>query len=502
MLQLREHQQAVVDRLNQNFAEGHRCQLLYAPTGFGKTETAMAIMKEVSAGYKRVAMIVDRIVLVDQTSDRLSKYGIEHGVMQSGHWRYRPAERIQICSAQTLEKRKAFPDIDMLIVDECHVQRRGTTKFIKDNPNIKVIGLTATPFTSGLGNTYTHVVGASSTGDLIENGWLCPLKVFIAKEIDMTGAKKVAGEWSQGEASERGIKIIGDVVSEWVKKTHEIFDKPEKTIVFCAGVDHGRALAEEFCRAGYNFVSISYKEDDQFKKDTVEEFAKPDSRIVGLIATDILTRGFDVPDVKIGVSARPFSKSFSSHVQQLGRVMRPHASKEFGIWLDHSGNYLRFRDDWDMLYAEGVKELSEEGEKAKRELTTREKEKAKCPACNALWVGASNVCSSCGFTKMRTKHVISIFGALEELETKRGKKNNGKSQQDFYSEVLYYGRKNNMQDGWAYHMAKEKYGGVFQKSIKPVTKVPSEETLKWIKYKMLRIAKGYQKSQKKAGIIK
>jgi superfamily II DNA or RNA helicase len=51
----------------------------------------------------------------------------------------------------------------------------------------------------------------------------------------------------------------------------------------------------------------------------IEEFAKPDSEITGLIATDILTRGFDVPDVVFGVSARPFSKSLSSHVQQMGK---------------------------------------------------------------------------------------------------------------------------------------------------------------------------------------
>ena len=116
MLKLREHQQEVVDKLRHNFSEGHRCQLLYAPTGFGKTEVAMAIMKEISNDYKRVAMVLDRVVLVDQTSDRLSKYGIEHGVMQSQHWRHRPHERIQICSAQTLEKRGSFPDIDMIIV--------------------------------------------------------------------------------------------------------------------------------------------------------------------------------------------------------------------------------------------------------------------------------------------------------------------------------------------------------------------------------------------------
>lgn len=335
MLELRVHQAEVVEKLREGFKAGHRCQLLYAPTGFGKTEVAMAIMKAVAEKYKKCAMVLDRIVLVDQTSRRLTKYDIEHGVMQAGHWRYRPYEHIQVCSAQTLEKRQTFPDIDLLIIDECHITRRGVVKFIKDNPQIKVIGLTATPFTKGLGDIYTHVVGATPTGELIDKKWLVPLKVYVAKEIDMTGAKKIAGEWAQNEVSERGIKIVGDVVDSWHKKTHEVFGKPVKTIVFCAGVDHGKELVARFAEAGYNFISISYKEDDQYKKDMIEEFSKPDTEIHGLIATDILTRGFDVPDVMIGVSARPFSKSFSSHVQQMGRIMRPHEGKEFGLWLDH-----------------------------------------------------------------------------------------------------------------------------------------------------------------------
>ena len=93
MLQLREHQLEVVQKLNEGFANGHTRQLLYAPTGFGKTEVAMAIMKAVSQSYKKTAMVLDRIVLVNQTSARLARYDIEHGVMQSGHWRYRPNER-------------------------------------------------------------------------------------------------------------------------------------------------------------------------------------------------------------------------------------------------------------------------------------------------------------------------------------------------------------------------------------------------------------------------
>ena len=363
MLNLRPHQSEVVDKLREGFLAGHRCQLLYAPTGFGKTEVAMHIMKEASANFKKTAMVLDRVVLVNQTSTRLSHYKINHGVMQADHWRFRPMERIQICSAQTLEKRGNFPKPDLLIIDECHVQRRQVIKYIHDHPDMKVIGLTATPFTKGLGGVYTHVVGAKATGEMIDDGWLTPLKIFIAKEIDMRGAKKVAGEWSQAEATKRGMQITGDVVAEWIKMTHEIFGRPRKTIVFCAGVDHGIDLARKFAEQGYNFVSISYRDDDEFKKDIIAEFSKPDTEIHGLIATDILTKGFDVPDVMIGVSARPFSKSLSSHIQQMGRVMRSNQDnpedKQFALWLDHSGNYLRFRDDWENVYENGVNELDE-----------------------------------------------------------------------------------------------------------------------------------------------
>ena len=478
MLELRPHQTDVVQKIDEGFADGHRCQLLYAPTGFGKTEVAMAIMKELSAKYKKTAMVLDRIVLVNQTSTRLARYGINHGVMQSDHWRYRPMERIQVCSAQTLEKRDTFPDIDLMIIDECHVQRKSVIDYVKKNPSLKVIGLTATPFTKGLGNTYTNVVGAKSTGDLIESGWLTPLKIFIAKEIDMTGADKNAfGEWKEEEVTKRGMQITGDIVSEWIKNTNQLFGGPKKTVVFCAGVDHGRDLERQFKEQGFNFVAISYKEDDEFKADAIEEFSKPDSDIHGLIATDILTRGFDVPDVMIGVSARPFSKSFSSHVQQMGRIMRPFEGKKFGVWLDHSGNYLRFRNDWDKLFSEGVTDLDDSVEKTKKELTEKEKASAKCPACSSLWIWDSNVCGFCGHEK-RLKQVIAVAGELHELgmTSRQALVEN----QNFYSELLHYAKSRDYKDGWAAFKYKEKYG-YWPNGLQKTTRPTSVTTANFIK---------------------
>jgi len=415
MLKLRDYQEAALDMLREAFKAGHQAVTLYLATGGGKTEIAIAMLHACKVKGTRAAMLLDRIVLCDQTSQRLDKYGIDHGVLQSGHWRYRPSELIQVCSAQTIEKRGSFPGLSLLIIDEAHQSRAQTIEFIQNNPHIKVIGLTATPFTKGMGSVYSHVVSPITTKKLVDAGSLVPLRVFISKEIDMTGAKKVAGEWSQAEATSRGKKITGDIVAEWIKKTHEIFGKPEKTIVFCAGVDHGVDLQAKFREQGYNFVSISYKDDDQFKKDVIEDFNKPDSDIVGLIATDILTKGFDSPAVRIGVSARPFTKSLSSHIQQMGRVMRTYPGKDFGLWLDHSGNYLRFREDWEDVFENGVSELDDGKEKSKKEPDEQEKKESKCPACGALWPRGSDTCTNCGHVRERKFAVVSVPGQMEEL---------------------------------------------------------------------------------------
>lgn len=439
------------------------------------TESAISLLMAAANAGNRAAMVMDRRVLVDQTSNRLAKYNIDHGVLMAGHWRYRTHEKIQVCSAQTLEARGAFPGLKLLIVDEAHTVRKSVTDFIK-NSGVKTIGLTASPFTKGLGSIYSNVISEVTTQDLVNEGSLVPLKVFISKEIDMTGAAKVAGEWSQNEATERGIKITGDIVSEWVKKTHEVFGKPEKTIVFCAGVAHGADLQDKFARAGYNFVAISYKDDDDFKSDVIEEFSKSDSSIHGLIATDILTKGFDVPDVKIGVSARPFTKSLSSHVQQMGRVMRPCYGKEFALWLDHSGNYLRFKEDWEDLYQSGVEQLDDGKEKPKKEPTKEEKEAAKCPKCSHLWPPKSDVCACCGHVRERKNDVQVKPGELIELGNTM--KDDADEKRAFYQELLGYCKSKNYQDGWAYYKYLERYG-VKPRWAKESTP-PTRKTLNWI----------------------
>lgn len=490
-LVLRDHQTSILDKLREGFAYKHRAQMMYGPCGFGKTEVACSMMAAVAEKGKRCAFVVDRRILAEQTSARLWKYGIQHGVIMAGSSQWRPEEKIQVCTAQTLEARDSFPGgLDLLMVDEAHCARESIRKFIEARPEVKVVGLSGSPFTKGLGSLYTSVATACTIDELVSKGWLIQPRVFIAKEIDMTGAKKVAGEWSQKDATERGVQITGDVVAEYLAKSQELFSGPAKAICFSAGVAHGEDLAAGFRKAGVNAVNISYRDDDEFKEATLKEFQRADSEVKVLVATDILTKGFDCADVQMGISARPFSKSFSSHVQQIGRIMRPADGKTQAAWLCHSGNYLRFREQWDDLVANGVSTLHDGRlqERVMKEPSDEIKDASKCPSCHALWQGRSDTCAHCGYRRKRRNDVQAVAGELVELHGLKKEKHSQEYKRQFYAELLGYARDNGHKPGSAYFRYKEKFG-VFPSGAKPEPAAPSYETERWVRSRNIKWAK-------------
>jgi DNA repair protein RadD len=303
-------------------------------------------------------------------------------------------------------------------VDEAHTMYRMTTEFLKKH-DVITVGLTATPFAKGLGQIFTNVVNVTTTDQLIAEKYLVPVKAYAGKAADMTGAKtKFDGEWQDAEMESRGLTIIGDVVSEWIAKTNQHFERPVKTIVFSATVDHGEELCKRFQDAGFNFQQVSYKDgNDEKRRALIEEFRKPQSEIMGLVSCEALAKGFDVPDILCGISCRPYRKSLSGHIQQLGRVMRPFPGKSFALWLDHSGNFLRFIEDTQEVFAKGVVDLSDRGydSKVRKEPDENQKTAFTCGACKFLMGGMSH-CPSCGWERPKTRSdVREIAGELHEV---------------------------------------------------------------------------------------
>jgi superfamily II DNA or RNA helicase len=420
--ELRDYQRDCIDQLRSGIREGHRSQLLVAPTGSGKTVMAAYLLGEAYNKGSRAFFVCDRVSLVDQTSNTLDKYGIKHGVIQADHWRNRPWETIQVVSAQTLARRKIDPP-SLILWDESHTMYKSVMDYCQNMP-VKVVGLTATPFTKGLANVFSNVVNSTTTDKLIEEKWLVPLKCYAAKELDMTGAKvKFSGEWEDKEMEERGIKIVGDVVEEWITKTNQYFDGPAKTIAFSATVAHGAEMCKMFQQRGYNFQQISYLDGNtDRRRELIEEFRKPDSQIIGLVSCEALAKGFDVTDIKVGIGARPYRKSLSGHIQQIGRVMRSHEGKTFALWLDHAGNLLRFLEDTQEVFANGVSDLndSEYDKKVRKEKTEAEKKDSKCHACG--FIHTQRICPACGTERVGPKSRVELAnGRLTEVDLSKKK---------------------------------------------------------------------------------
>ena len=134
------------------------------------------------------SFLCDRTTLIDQTSAVADRYGLPHGVIQASHWRRRPDDLLQIASVQTIAKREYWPAMDVLVVDEAHTTYKAWTKFAQETGAV-VVGLSATPFTAGLGKIFTNLINATTMHDLTESGVLVPMRIFSCRKPDMSGAE-------------------------------------------------------------------------------------------------------------------------------------------------------------------------------------------------------------------------------------------------------------------------------------------------------------------------
>jgi len=409
----RPFQESAHLELRKGFLSGHRLQVVMAPTGAGKTYLALRVCDEALKRGKRVVFICDRKTLINQTSAVADGYGMQpHGIIQAQNPRFDLRKAFQIASAQTIDRRGLSDDFDVVVVDECHTLMDATVEFIQGS-KAAVIGLSATPFTKGLGQIYGRVINAATMHQLVSDGVLTPLRVLTCTRPDMTGAKTSGGEWTQKAAEERELTIVGDVVAEWQKHASGL-----KTIVFGPTIAHCEKLVEQFQAAGVEARTFTAETDDATRTALLAEYRKPDSRIRVLVSVEALAKGFDVPDVGCVCDCRPLRKSLSTFVQMVGRGLRSSPGKAECVLLDFSGNIIRFADDFADVYFNGVSSL-DAGERLDREVRKEPKEPKSCGACG--FVPAGKVCVKCGFEARRKSDIEHEAGEAREVDVLRGK---------------------------------------------------------------------------------
>lgn len=413
----RPFQKSAREKLRAGFAAGHRRQMVMAPTGSGKTILAMFLIQESLMRGKRVVFVADRRTLINQTSEVADSLGLTaHGVIMSDHWRYNSSLPFQIASAQTLARRE-WPDFDLIIVDEAHTQLKAWTEHIKTCRGA-VIGLSATPFSAGLGGLFTNLINATTMRELTESGVLVPMRVLSCTKVNMKGAATAGGEWTDLAAQQRGLEIVGDVVQEWIKHAES-----RKTIVFGSTIAHCESMAHEFNSAGVMATVFTAETTESERKDILAEFSKRDSLLKVLISVEALAKGFDQKDVSCICDVRPLRKSLSTAIQMWGRGLRssPETGKTDLLLLDFSGNIVRFSEDYEAIYHDGLDAL-DAGEKLDKSIRKDQDEEetdhpANCPQCQ--YVPFRRRCISCGFEIVR--ECLMEHEAGEMVEFKVGK---------------------------------------------------------------------------------
>lgn len=433
----RKFQADAMHGIAEGLLAGHKNQMLMAPTGAGKTYLGLRVAHKAIKQGKRATFLCDRITLIDQTSRRADEYGLrDHGVIQGDHLRQDWSRPLQIASVQTIESR-GWPQTDVLIVDEAHTMREAWVKYAQESA-ARVIGLSATPFARGLGQIFTNLISPTTMHELTQAGDLVPMRVLSCKRPNMEGAKvNEFGEWQSSEAEARGMEIIGDVVAEWMRH-----GEGRKTIVFGATIAHCEELCRQFNEAGI-FAATFTKDTEKRERDQlISEFDKPDSSIRVLISVEALAKGFDVQDVGCVVDCRPLRKSLSTAIQMWGRGLR--ASRATGktdcILLDHSGNIIRFAEDFERIYYHGLESL-DDGEALDRQVRNDvkdEREHKGCPSCGHK--PFRKRCMSCGFEIVAASEITHEAGEMQEVVI--GKKKLADDKRHLFHQLCAYANGN------------------------------------------------------------
>ncbi len=317
---LRPYQRKAVDGVYRELLGGAKRVLLVMPTGGGKTICAVQVMKDALSRGKRVVFLAHRNELIDQCQNKLREAGLV-GVVVS--------------TIQSLLVRDAvLPEADILIVDEAHTQHGG--KIVEMYTKPIVIGLTATPVRmqgSPLGNEYDSMVVGGTQSELLACGAILP-PVAFAPSLPSLGGVGGGDDYDLNELAEEMLKpaVVGNVVDTWEKLGND-----EQTVVFAVNKAHAMGLAIEFDKRGIPTHTIFGNTPMVRRAQSVAMFRAGMYPV--LVNVGVFTEGFDVPEVRNIVLARP-TKSLALYMQMCGRGCRPADGKASYRLFDHGLNIL------------------------------------------------------------------------------------------------------------------------------------------------------------------
>lgn len=430
MFKARWYQQEACDafwKFVETVHDASRNPVLVLPTGTGKSVIIAYIIQRAVQTWKgvKVLMLTHVGELVKQNAGKLSTIWPEADIgICSATLGHKDTENSiifgNVQSVAPLLKRdpNVFGQRNLIVIDECHMlsedensqYRQVIAALKKLRPQMRVLGLSATPYrmkggylTEQKNAVFTDIVYDlnSQFERLIREGYLAPVTTLKTKpHVDLTGVGTRAGDYKLDELQ----KACGDdaMLKNSLVEVIKRSSGRKAWIVFIAGIENCNKCAQilrEMSVSAYA-VNSSFSTEENAAK--IEAFRKGEIRC--LISADQLTTGFDVPQVDLIAMLRP-TKSPGLYVQMIGRGLRPAEGKKDCLVLDFARNIERLGP----INNPYIRARTEKKASSKQQAPVRT-----CPGCQAYIPVQATVCPHCGQKIERNLELELQAGVLIE----------------------------------------------------------------------------------------
>ncbi|MBI2519750.1 MAG: DEAD/DEAH box helicase [Bdellovibrio sp.] len=362
MYQLRHYQKSAVEKTIAYFQRKRDPAVIVLPTGAGKS-LVIAELAKIAKG--RVLVLAHVKELVEQNHAKFSSYGLEAGIYSAGLNRKQTTQKVIFGSIQSIARAdtEILQGFTLLIIDECHrVNMEEETQYsavIKalsmSNPNICILGLTATPYRLGFGWIYEFNQNGEIKIEIETQGkrffkqcvYELPLSYMIQNKY-LTQPVKIhipVTCYDFSELTDKGrmytLQEVEDLIKQQKRLTpliiKNIIDITESynrngVMIFSSTVNHAEEILNYLPKGQARLVIGDTEVSERDK--IIEDFKQ--KKIKYLVNVSVLTTGFDAPHVDVIAILRP-TESAGLYQQIIGRGLRQSPGKQDCLVLDYTG---------------------------------------------------------------------------------------------------------------------------------------------------------------------
>ncbi len=342
-MELRPYQREAIDAVIAARRSGIKRMVVCLPTGAGKT----VIFSELARmARKQVLVLAHREELLGQARDKLARALGDASVvaLERGGERAPAEAKVLVASLRSLHQERLAKilegrDFGLVIYDECHhaaaddnlriLRQLGSFEKAWDGTLLGFTATTARGDGKGLDQIFEEIVYSKTLPDLIDAGYLAPLKGFrINTAADLTRISSGGLDFNDGELEEA---VDIEERNALVARSIQELARDRRTIAFCVTVNHARNLSRALNAIGVPAGIVHGEMRPLDRAKALAEFRE--GRIHVIANVGVLTEGFDDPGVSCVAMARP-TRSEGMYAQCVGRGTRLAEGKQDCLILD------------------------------------------------------------------------------------------------------------------------------------------------------------------------